>query len=69
MYMGKMYKGKDLIGDKLYELIDQFIERTINHKGFHFALLDSIHPFYDGNGRTCVILFTRGYNLERPVAL
>ena len=28
-----------------------------NHRDFYFALPDNIHPFYDGNGRTCKALF------------
>ena len=30
----KMYMVKDLIEDKLYQLIDQFHQRKINHKDF-----------------------------------
>ena len=30
----KMYISKDLTEDKLYQLIDQFKERKINHKDF-----------------------------------
>ena len=44
---------------KLYQLVDQFSERKINHSDFYSTLLDYIHLFYDGNGRTCVILFVR----------
>ena len=47
---------KDLIEDKLYQVIDQFNERKINHGDFYFALLCSIYPFYDKNGRICKIL-------------
>ena len=42
----KMYMNKDLIENKLQQLIDQFNE-----------LFDNIHPFYDGNGRSCKIFF------------
>ena len=31
---GKMYISKDLTEDELYQLIDQFKERKINHKDF-----------------------------------
>ena len=48
---------KDLIEDKLYQLVDQFSERKINQRGFYSTLLNSIHPFYVGNVRTCKILF------------
>ena len=47
----KMYVDKDLIEDKLHELIDQFNDRKISHRDFYFTLLDKIHPFYDENGR------------------
>ena len=50
----KMYVDKDFI-DKL--LIDQFNERKFNHRDFYHALINNIHPFYDGNGRTCKILY------------
>ena len=53
----KMYMGKDLIEDKLYQLVDQFHERKANHRDFYLELFDDIYPFYDGNGRTCKILF------------
>ena len=49
-----MYVDKDFI-DKL--LIDQFNERKFNHRDFYHALINNIHPFYDGNGRTCKILY------------
>ena len=42
-----MYMDKDLMEDNLYELIDQFNERRINHRDFYFAFLSNIHPFYD----------------------
>ena len=58
----KMYIDKDLIEDELYELIDQFNERKINDRDFCLALLNNIHPFYDGNGRTCKKLFVANFN-------
>ena len=42
---GNMYMDKDLIKDQLYELMDQYNERKINHTDFYFALLDNIRPF------------------------
>ena len=39
---GKMYMDKDLVEDKLYQLIDQFNERKINHRDFYFVLLCNI---------------------------
>ena len=47
---------KGLIGDKLYQVRDQFIKRKITPEKFYSVLLNRIHSFY-GNGRTCKILF------------
>ena len=51
------YMDKDLIEDKLYELIDQFNERKINSRNLHFALLNNVSSFYDANRRILVTLF------------
>ena len=48
----KMYMDNKLIEDNLYQIIDQFNERKIISTKFHSILLNKIHPFYDGNGRT-----------------
>ena len=53
----KMYMDKELIEDKLYQIIDQFNERKITSTKFNSILLNKTHPFYDENGRTCKILF------------
>ena len=53
----KMYMDKDLIEDKLYQLVDQFNERKSNHRDFYSTLLNHIHLIYNGNGRTSKILF------------
>ena len=58
----KLYMDKDLIEGKLYQLIDQFNERKINHKDFYSELLDNVHPYHVGNGRTCKILFVANFN-------
>ena len=55
--LDKIYMDKDLIEDKLYQIIDQFNERKITPLKFYSILLNEMHPFYDGNGRTCEILF------------
>ena len=49
----KIYNDKDLIEDKLYQLIDIFNERKIDHRDFYYILLNNIHPFYDDNEKTC----------------
>ena len=54
----KMYTEEELIYDKMYQSIDQFRKIKINHRNFCFALIKDIHPFYDGNGTTCKMLFS-----------
>ena len=49
----KMYMDNDLVEYKLFQLIDQFNERSINHKDFYSVPLNNIYTFYD----TCKILF------------
>ena len=58
----KMYIDKDLIEDKLYQLIDKFIERKIDYKDFYSILINNTHPFYDDNEKTCKILFVSNLN-------
>ena len=52
-----MYMDNKLIEDKLYQVIDQFNERKITSLKYYSILLNKIRPFYDGNSRTCEILF------------
>ena len=56
-----MYMDKDLIEDKLYQLVDQFSEQKTNHRAFTSTLLNHIQPFYDGNGRTFKIWFVSSF--------
>ena len=49
----KMDMDKDLIEDKLCQIIDKFSERKITPEKFYLLLLNEMHPFYDGHGRTC----------------
>ena len=58
----KMYIDKDLIEDKLYQLIDKFNERKIDHRDFYFILLSNRHLFWEDNEKTCKILFVRNFN-------
>ena len=53
----KVYIKKDLIEDKFYHIADQFNEKKIAPAKFYSILLSVIHPFHDGNGRTCKKLF------------
>ena len=42
---------------ELYSLFDKFNNRRITPRAFCDTFLDKIHPFADGNGRTCKIFF------------
>ena len=53
----KMYIDKELIEDRFYQIIDQFNKRKITSTKSYSILLNKIHSFYDGNDRTCKILF------------
>ena len=50
----EMYMDSDLMENKLYQIIYQLNERKIMSVRFP---VNKINPFYDGNGRTCNILF------------
>ena len=39
-----MYRDKDLIEHKLYQLIYQFNEIEINTRVFCFVLVENVHP-------------------------
>ena len=56
-----MYMNTHFIEDKQYQLVDQVDERKINWRVFYSALLDHIHLFYYGNGRTCYVLFVSSF--------
>ena len=53
----KQYMDVSRIEAELYSLVDKFNDRGITSKTFCDTFLDKIHPFADGNGRTCKILF------------
>ena len=53
----KQYMDFTRIESELYTLVDKFNERQITPRCFCNIFLDKIHPFSDGNGRTCKILF------------
>ena len=59
-----MYMDKDLIEDKLYQVINQINVKTITPTELYSILLNEIHPFYDGNSRTCKILFANYYKIN-----
>ena len=55
----KHYMISTKIESELYTLVDKFNERKISAREFCTTFLDKIHPFKDGNGRTCKVLFLK----------
>ena len=53
----KQYINVSRIEAELYSLVDKFNDRRITSRAFCDTFLDKIHPFADGNGRTCKTLF------------
>ena len=53
----KQYLDFTKIEFELYKLVDLFNDRYITNREFYHMFLNEIHPFLDGNGRTCKILF------------
>ena len=53
----KTYLHKELIEDKLYQIITQFNEINSTFTKFYLRFLKKLHPFYDGNNTTCKIMF------------
>ena len=51
----KKSMNKDLIEDKLHQLINQFNQRKISFKDSYSKVLKNVHPLYDENGKTCKI--------------
>ena len=49
----KHYMDASRIEAELYILVDKFNDRLITPREFCSVFLDKIHPFADGNGRTC----------------
>ena len=59
--INKRYMTVDKTEATLYGLVDDFNDRRITHRQFVEIFLDQIHPFADGNGRTCKILFANKF--------
>ena len=57
----KMCMDKDLIEDKLYQLLNEFNDRKITHRDFYFVLLNDTHPFCEGNATTCKMLVVSNF--------
>ena len=55
---------KELIEDKLYQMIDPFSETKITSTKFYPILLKI---FYDGNGRTCKIERANGDVIKQNI--
>ena len=53
----KQYMDFTKIEFELYRLVDAFNDRYITNREFYHTSLNEIHPFLDGNGRTCKLLF------------
>ena len=53
----KQYMDASRIETELHSLIDKFNDTRITSRTFCDTFLDKIHPFADGNSRTCKILF------------
>ena len=53
----KIYMEKDLIEDKLHQIIDQLNGKKISSVKFYLILLNETHLFYHENCWTCKILF------------
>ena len=56
-FYNKQYMDFTRIESELYRLVNQFNDRKITGRTFCGIFLDKIHPFADGKGRTCKILF------------
>ena len=52
----KQYMDVNNIEAALFGLVDDFNDRRITHREFVLTFLE-MHPFVDGNGRTCKVLF------------
>ena len=62
-FHNKQYMDFTMIETELYTLVDRFNDRQITPRVFCNIFLDKIHPFSDGNGRTCKILFEDRYKI------
>ena len=52
-----IYKYKEVKENRFYQFIDQFNKKIYIYK-FYSMLLNKVHPFNNGNGRTRLILFS-----------
>ena len=53
----KQYMDFSKIEFELCKIVDAFNDRYITIRQFYHTFLNEIHPFLDGNGRTCKLLF------------
>ena len=58
---------KELIEDKLYQIIDQSSERKITSIKFYSILLNKTQAFYDGNRTTWEIMFANHDTIRQHI--
>ena len=63
-FYDKQYMDFTRIESQLYRLADHFNARKITARTFCDIFLDKIHPFADGNGRTCKIYSKTRFNFS-----
>lgn len=63
----KIYIVKDLIKDKIYQVINHVNEKKSIAVKFYLILLSKIHPFYGGNGRTSRMLFISDVEITKLI--
>ena len=63
----KIYMDKELIEDKLYQIIDQSSERKITSIKFYSILLNKTQAFYDENGTTWEIMFANHDTIRQHI--
>ena len=56
MYATNPYFPWWCVESNLYVLVDDFNDRRLRNRDFYDHFME-IHPFLDGNGRTCKLLF------------
>ena len=63
----KIYMNKELINDKLYQIIDQLHERKITSTKFYSIFLNKINQFYDWSSGTCLMMFANDVVIKQNI--